>query len=684
VRADLATLLHRGLPFRFPESIFRAVPLFAAQGPLQICVATLSEGGMGMSAARSPLVSLRTELDARVYLGCITDISGKVLDWLEIWIQDLSRLNWQIPRYLENLNNPLLDRRWELMVEAMERCSGAPVIRTGFETHNPAPTYLDRNTFTLRPAADAKGRAWTLCRDDELLHRTGRMKYSSSIERHLVLGTPAAEGDPAFWPVCLEHSDEHVVEQIRREAPHLSLGSDQIPLNPGAGRLMVRKLVPHGYETMVDLLSKLPGRSRQTLETSDDATQVASYLADFDRIGSRRWLLSADTSRFGQILEVLYLKLRLLTGAIAAVRDFVTVAQSPMFNLGLSSFSVMTGGHDPDLPPLWTSRTILTRPGKGVRLPIRATSQPFFAPIDELGAGDMDMDAAAYSPDVSGAGSRARGRLSVLKRSELRAADGGGVEHSFELALYPDNPPLVRINDLVRIDCTVRRQPVELFGSVISPADLTQSRPSIAVRTFAQRLHEQALQVMVGVGEEIGNVSFETIAFRKTPFDLHSLGVLALRTLLCGTSSNLPAVRRDFFDLVNTLGRPDPAKPLIDSLVQSIAGQFGSGKQNWATKLGPQQCFDPAVASEGSLASVIPADLWYRVLAAIARMFPDRGPYSAYADLGSIGDQSLHTVFDESLELFGDVMRRIRAILLAEHSLNAEVRGILSAAKARI
>src|SRR5438874_12904601 len=67
------------------------------------------------------LVMLRDLLDAQVYLGCVADASGRVQQWVELWVQSTNGLAGSLPASRETLSNAVLDGRGERVYWAFER-----------------------------------------------------------------------------------------------------------------------------------------------------------------------------------------------------------------------------------------------------------------------------------------------------------------------------------------------------------------------------------------------------------------------------------------------------------------------------------------------------------------------------------------------------------------------------------
>ncbi|NIO88146.1 MAG: hypothetical protein GTN53_46650, partial [Candidatus Aminicenantes bacterium] len=75
--------------------------------------------------------------------GCIIDTSSRVLDWIELWIQNTESLTNTASAACQSLSNASLDNRWYEQSQAFEYLDGAAIVKTGWESQNPLPTFLN-------------------------------------------------------------------------------------------------------------------------------------------------------------------------------------------------------------------------------------------------------------------------------------------------------------------------------------------------------------------------------------------------------------------------------------------------------------------------------------------------------------------------------------------------------------
>src|SRR2546421_13003731 len=100
-------------PSQIPDG-YAVVPVGAEQkaSPLKIGVIVKKQA----DPVAGHLVMLRDLLDAQVYLGCVSDASGRVQQWGGIWVQSTNGFAGSLPARRENLSNAVLGCRWGRVV----------------------------------------------------------------------------------------------------------------------------------------------------------------------------------------------------------------------------------------------------------------------------------------------------------------------------------------------------------------------------------------------------------------------------------------------------------------------------------------------------------------------------------------------------------------------------------------
>src|SRR5882672_3313324 len=125
---------------KFPEG-YRAIPVNECdQGaPLRLCVLVRQTP----DPVAGHFVMLRDLHDSVVYLGCVTDVSGTVREWIELWVQSVDGLEASLPAQRETFCNHALDTRWKRNAEQLRGLNPDCLLQTGWESSHPLPSFLD-------------------------------------------------------------------------------------------------------------------------------------------------------------------------------------------------------------------------------------------------------------------------------------------------------------------------------------------------------------------------------------------------------------------------------------------------------------------------------------------------------------------------------------------------------------
>jgi len=94
------------------------------------------------------LVEIRQTFLARVFLGCILDARGTVLEWMEWWVQQPDAVAGFSAAHRQRLDNSILDRRWVEQVDGFEATGLSSMVCTGWERENPFPVWIDLNNLS--------------------------------------------------------------------------------------------------------------------------------------------------------------------------------------------------------------------------------------------------------------------------------------------------------------------------------------------------------------------------------------------------------------------------------------------------------------------------------------------------------------------------------------------------------
>lgn len=650
-------------PFVF-EDLPLALPAGFAAVPLSDDSNSPCRAAVVMSTKGDPaLVVLRELLDARTYLACEIDASSRVLRWFELWVQEVDGLANSLPAYRQALNNKALDARWTARAALFEKLGASGLVHTGFEEQHPPPMFVDpQRRRVLRPSHE--GGDWALCTNDSDLTSGGLPAYSSCGQRFLYVSKLGAQSP--FVPATRDSgadSPESIAQQVG-----ISGSPRPLPLNAGAGLLMLRPLAPFPLEAYADAIA---GFSNEGLTESMLASLGAAVAGSSPSGG---FLYLGEPGRQNRPAEILHLKLRLLADAVNAVRTTLAETQRPMLNVSPSSFRVDLGlgssTAEAGIPYLWTARAELVESGEAIELPVKTTSASFF--MASGAAGPTIYTAGAVGRAVSG-----RGLLRIRKT----IVEGGLT--MVEATLTSSERFTPGRNDLVWIHFSAGGGRFDLYG--LTDEQRALAGGELRFRTIAQRLGDkESGQLKAAEGIPIQDASFEVLPQLSSPCDLYSLAVLAVRLLLSGGENTLAVALDEMMSLTyeanGSAGSGDDSggesKPLHKRVQELLKDK------RWSSPLGPHRLM-AGIASADEAFEVIPADLWARTLAMIVRMFPGIGPESRCRDFGDATPGGLHKVFDRTGADLADLLNLSRGLVIGHQRANREIASIVAGVLAR-
>lgn len=638
----------RGLP----EGL-KGVPFGRSQGaaPVRVCLVFRT------GASETPLVVLREELDAIVYLGCLLDAGGAVLEWLEIRVQNPDCLLRVWDTGGGGLTNADLDARWRETVRYAREHDRELLVATGWEEEPPPPLFIERDgALPWHPADPDTGSGWVLCREDRLLEDAGLPAYSTSAARYLYL-PDAPDGSKRFLPVT-----EGAPAGPATMEPEAVFGDPavRVPVNPWAGFVLVRRFVPTTLREYVEVLNGRPWDEVSRYPDVLPETLCGSVLLDAaSRRPDQGRLFVAHHGLGVRLLETLYLKLLVFQSALAELRDATRALGRPLLNVTEESFRVVFGMASPEAPFLWSARALLAEAGAAVAVRVPGAGSAF--------ASLSPSPAVPYAPIAARAPFTGSG--SVRVRRVRPQADGVVLEGT--LAIH--GPPVEIVpSDLIRFRLGLGGRGLDLSARAEEGAALAENEVRfVTCPTPAAGEERQRLADFEGV--RFPRVPFQVIPCLTTACDLYSAGVLACRVILQRPEARLAEVLDEVQALSHQLGREEGPEPL-----GARAARLAERDPRWVEVLGPHLLAGPDTSPEAAVAAV-PAPLWWDLLAAIARLFPEMGPHSICRTFADVPPGGPHQGFAAALADFRDLGARVRSLLLNDFGFNREVRDVVRA-----
>jgi len=641
---------------------YLAVPLFSDhKSPLRLSVVARKDA----DSVAGHFVTLRTALDAVMYLGCIADAGGRLHGYVEIWVQALNGLSGSPAAAREALSNRILDERWAKLFKAFDALDGqaaSTLIRTGFETVHCPPLFYDTEKHEMVHPVDAFSNApWVLCTDDARLTAKGLPAYSSSLHRYLSADdksplVPITQGAP---------TNNNTAPLTEITGPKGTLQ----PLNPG-GLLLVRRYAPVALEGFFDLLSGAPwdgilaGRSAVHLDRLNEALEEKSGSSS-DMADGRLFL--GKHGKWGRLIETFHLKLRLFSDCLIEVRALTAQTQRPFLNLTAQSFQVNIGegAQAYALPFLWTAAARLVDPGDAVTLKMEGSDAQYFLR-------GLSAPGNVYQPESVSKPASGRGTLRI--RKVMNESAGLILEGTFttqdRLALGDAGAGPGK-HDLVWLRVPVGSQRIDLFGHMEKEQALAAGEWRF--RTERQRLPDSVIaQLKAGEGVPIPETVFDVIPLLSGPCDMYSLAILAARAILVDAEAPLAIVADELISLARQVAlQHQPNVPLGDR----IRAIFQSDSR-WLNSLGPHRLTRETLTPQEAF-DLVPANLWFDTLGLLVRMLPAMGPDSVCRDYGDAPRGGMHKIYDPLLDALDTLLIRTRSLIVIDWRFNREIHGVL-------
>lgn len=636
------------------DGTLRFVPIDASLvgQPLRLCVAVRvsPEGDL------PSLVLIRSAPDARVYLGAQVDRDEVPREWLEIWVQSVAGLHESVALQRDYLSNQLLDQQWVAAANLWRETESTGYIATGWEDAPPRPAFIDTDQLTMEhPKDPAGGAELRLCMDAAALARAGLPGYAASLHRYW------SGADQGGERVFYAASPGAPITAAVREHPMLEANSERyLPFNPEGGRLLVRHHPPLSFEDYVDLLGGKPWRG--TIAGPGGVRFGGSYdaLSDWDRLlhGSEHLFLGGR-GRSGRFIETFCLRLNSILAMIRLASRAAADRQLPLLNLTADSFRLELGAAAPGLPLLWSARMALVVPGQAAALPIKATGERYFLPLESAAT-------SIYRSESVGLPARGRGTVR-LRRIVTDSADLTSIEGTLVSAERLGLSP----HDLLWIKLPLSTGTVDLFARVDTAEGLARGEGRF--RTVPHRMGSSTVAALrAAEGNTFSSTEYESIPMLSTPCDLYALGVLAVRALLVNAENRLGVALDETLSLARELSQVE----VEDGRFGPAALQLTRRDPRWVTTLGPQRLSYEPMTPEAAFAH-LPEDLWWETVATIARLFPGNGAVGYCRDFSDVSNGAIEKVFDRPAADFDSLLIRARGLLFSDWNANREIAAVL-------
>jgi hypothetical protein len=640
-----------------PGFAFAPIHPGAAESPLTICVLVRDEP----DPAYGSFILLRSLPGASVYLGALCDHAGRVLQWMEIWVQTLEFKDWELAGSGEQICNHFFDERWISEQALFESLLSHEVVATGMERRNPSPLLIQpRSGPARRSLALTEATPWKICQDDALLAAQGLPPYSTSPFRYLF--DPTTEGAKTFVATTEKAPSNSHVQGLNR----LSSGAKGATIfNPRAGLLRVTQFHPLALE---DYLQILEGRPWSGGDFGASAPRLGlfpkSIYAALESWSARPqglpFLLHGTGSASDRLNEIFFLKLSLLRDVFAEVRAYVKAQQLPMLNLSPASFRVSLPEVSEVFPAFWAAKAVLVKPGQAYPLKIKSTEQRYFIRLGQV-------EPSPFLPE--GLAAHTTGVGSVFIRSVANENDGVVLDGRLVAEDYLAVDP----HDLLWFRLPLADERVDFFAHVYTSETDTNKSRETRFRTVPAKLGqpvEAALKRVVGT--VFPRSPYEIWPLLSSPCDLFSLGVIAVRVLLANAGTNLAVILDETLSLARLLGKQPAAE---ESLAPGLWSLLEKDRR-LLDVLSPHSLTESSATAAQARAK-IHLKLWVETMAVVLRLFPGSGAHSFCKDFGDVSPLALETVFDAPIQELEALLLRLRSTLAPSLSANEEIAAII-------
>lgn len=638
------------------DGTLRFVPIdqSLAGQPVRLCVAVrMLPAGIPPS-----LVLLRSTADTRVYLGAQVDTDNSVREWLEVWVQTVAGLEASAALHRDYLSNQLLDQKWTSAANLIRASDGPRFLATGWEDKPARPAFVDVAELAIWHPTDPDTTAGLqLCTDASSLLAAGLPGYPESLYRYWTVPRSTGHKSAVFYATTPRAP---VSEAVRPFSSILPVGPILLPLNPEGGRLLVRRHAPLAFEEYVDLLSGKPWRGIISGPGGVRLGGAYETLSDLDPLlqGDENLFLGGR-GRAGRFLETFCLRLQLIRNLVRLAQSAAAHRQLPLLNISAESFRFELGPPVRGLPLLWTARAVLAAPGQAIALPIEASGERHFLPLE---APAMTI----YRPDTVGLPTRGRCTLR-LRRVTTDSGELTRIEATFITSERLQITP----HTLLWIKLPLAVGATDLYGHIDTKEGLAHGEGRF--RTVPQRMEVDTVRALrEAEGNTFSGTPFESIPMLSTPCDLYALGVLAVRALLVNSEVSIGVAWDETLSLARQLGQ----KPAEDSRHGAQALRLSQEDSRWIDSLGAHRMSYEPMTPETAFA-LLPEELWWDTIATIARFFPVEGGIGYCRDFGDVSSTAIDKVFERPLADLDNLVIRARGLLFSDWAANREVTSII-------
>lgn len=586
---------------------------------------------------------------ALCYVAAMSDESGKIYSWHELWIQDpFAGID---PSDIGTLsaNNSLVDRAWLRYVSRLDEKDPTAIIKIGFDTPGCAAIWLNSSGDKIHPELSK----WTLCVDEDILKKYHLAPYATTMHRYLWNGDAS---NPAFV-ACTDDAPG---------GPNVTVVDQQWdqcqPINFSGAMMMLKPSNTMTLGAFSELLSgNIESMSLRNLLRNPDSRHSA-LLEKATVANKNPGLLYSKRNTPGQLAEIFHLKLCIIKGIITVVKDSVEHDQCPHFLLSPDSFHVSLSAPDSALPFMWAHRVSLIDLPHAVRKEIGDVREPIVFPLKSC------VSSIYRSPAING---YHHGTASVRIRKVTEPDDEGLV--TIEGTLSTDQVIRVGKLDIFTLEWALPRGGRKQIVCRMEGRDSANDSEYRFV-SLPTKFEEEVSSIVSGLKQSISSekIDFLVIPRLGSTCDLYSLAITCLRTLI-HHPDGLSVMLDDLLSLLHLYN-----KRIGDSEWQTGLGSLDDYVRSGdagdvINRLGPHRIISNPEIEASDAFREIPSSLWWTTISFLLRLLPGECLDSFVKSYDDFNPRAMHRVFQQPLEELEILIEKSRGAIFGNHSANREI-----------
>ncbi len=551
-------------------------------------------------------VTLRESPEAIIYAAALLDAAAVPFAPMEVWLQRRSPAPvFSIGR--PTLTNATADERWHLLRAAMEATQRSQPPTFCPPQHPQPPVWLGL----------PEELSLAVSTDNAELQTAGWPAYADSTTRALKITSP--DGSASWWGP----------DGRGDWAPPTSH-----PWNAECGHWFALPSPGCGLDTFLTAISRghAPGAER---------------LRHADTLYLTGW-----RGEIPPLPEILFLKLKLLHGALTATATAQEVRRAPLLDITPRSFAVATA---PD-SAAWLSHVSLRAPGAAL-LPAVGISgaEPLF-----ILPAEMPLSIYLH-PSCR----PARTTPATLRLRALPEVDGHGQTTGEGTLLLPG--PLPALGDSVLIAAPdIAAAPLHAAITSVEP-----SRGELGIRLrpwkpLTELRQPPPLEIHAALIPRLGAGA-----------DLYALGVTALEALLCGSGQPLATVLDEALRLIRRIDAMEA--PPEDTAALLTTWFRKESTEPWALVFTATHL----AATSHEEAERIPSYAWWSTITWALRLLSGQWKHAWLRDAGDDTPHAPHLALTAPLAELQKLVTRARALVTIDWTRNIEIRERILAALTR-